>query len=132
MADRAVNVLHNRNMQNRYIEVFMSSEAEAGQANVTPPMQGGMMGMPMAPPTGSAPSWGDGPPNSLIKLRGLPFNATAEQVLAFFQGLELPKGVGGVHLVLGANGRPNGEAFVECGSEETAVPQLVENPIRPA
>ena len=41
------------------------------------------------------------------------------------KGLELPKGVGGVHLVLGANGRPNGEAFVECGSEETAEAQLV-------
>ena len=50
---------------------------------------------------------------------------TEEQVIAFFQGLELPKGVGGVHLVLGANGRPNGEAFVECGSEETAEAQLV-------
>ena len=31
MADRAVNVLHNRNMQSRYIEVFQSSESEAAQ-----------------------------------------------------------------------------------------------------
>ena len=36
------------------------------------------------------------------------------------QGYEIPKGVGGVFLVIGANGRPNGEAFVEFGSEEIA------------
>ena len=32
MAERAVQLLHNRNMQNRYIEMFVSSEAEASQA----------------------------------------------------------------------------------------------------
>ena len=39
LAERAVQLLHNRNMQNRYIEVFVSSEAEANQANIAPPMQ---------------------------------------------------------------------------------------------
>jgi len=120
MAERAVQLLHNRNMQNRYIEVFISSEAEASQANVVPPMQV-PMNMQMAAATGSAPAWADGGGMSgLVRLRGLPFNATPEQVLQFFAGFEVPRGVAGIHMVLGGNGRPNGEAFVEFGSEELA------------
>ena len=116
-------LLHNRNMQNRYIEVFVSSEAEANQANIAPPMQ--LPGMQMAglnvAATGSLPAWAEaGNLTGLVRLRGLPFNATPEQVLQFFAGFEPPRGTGGVHMVLGANGRPNGEAFVEFGSEELA------------
>mgnify|MGYP006141066805 CR=1 FL=1 len=131
-AERAVQVLHNRNMQSRYIEVFMSSETEAAQAMVAPPPPG----MPMAPngATGmpQQPQWVAevGAPagsNGLMKLRGLPFNAVPDQILQFFSGFDVPKGVGGIHLVLGANGRPNGEAFVEFGSEEHAEAAMVKD-----
>ena len=50
----------------------------------------------------------------------MPFNATAELILQFFQGLDIPKTSMGVHLVVGPNGRPNGEAFIEFASEEVA------------
>lgn len=36
------------------------------------------------------------------------------------QGYDIPRGLGGIFMVLGANGRPNGEAFIEFGSEEIA------------
>ena len=55
-----------------------------------------------------------------MRLRGLPFNTTQETIFQFFQGYDIPKGLMGVSLVLGANGRPNGEAYVEFASEEIA------------
>ena len=66
LAERAVQLLHNRNMQNRYIEVFVSSEAEASQANVAPPvsmqvpMHLQMADMRLAAASGSAPAWAEG------------------------------------------------------------------------
>ena len=115
MAERAVQVLNHRNMGARYVEVFLSSEGEMSQANVSPPLPGATWQL------------GDvgGGSGGIVRLRGLPFNATPDLILQFFQGYDIPKGVMGVHLILGPNGRPNGEAFVECGSEETAEAQLV-------
>jgi len=55
-----------------------------------------------------------------VRLRGLPFNVTVDTILQFFQGFHIPNGALGVHLALGSNGRPNGEAFVEFPSEEIA------------
>jgi RNA recognition motif-containing protein len=110
MAERAVQVLNHRNMGSRYVEVFLSSEGEMSQANV-------------APPVGASAPWqlemgvGSG---GIVRLRGLPFNATPDLILQFFTGYEVPKGPMGVHLILGPNGRPNGEAFVEFASEEVA------------
>ena len=123
-------LLHNRNMQNRYIEVFVSSEAEANQANIATPMQ--LPGMQMAglnvAATGSLPAWAEaGNLTGLVRLRGLPFNATPEMVVQFFGGFELPMGAAGVHMVLGPNGRPNGEAFVEFGTEEAADAAMVKD-----
>ena len=110
MAERAVQVLNHRNMGSRYVEVFLSSEGEMSQANV-------------APPVGASAPWqlemgvGSG---GIVRLRGLPFNATPDLILQFFTGYEVPKGPMGVHLILGPNGRPNGEAFVEFATEEVA------------
>lgn len=56
----------------------------------------------------------------IVRLRGLPFNTTQESVMQFFQGFQIPNGMMGIHMVLGPNGRPNGEAFVEFGAEEVA------------
>jgi len=110
MAERAAQVLNHRNMGTRYVEVFLSSESEMSQANVAPPVGGG---------SGWADTMGMGS-NGIVRLRGLPFNAQPDLILQFFQGLDIPKGAMGVHMVVGPNGRPNGEAFVEFGSEESA------------
>jgi len=121
MAERAVQVLNHRHLGQRYIEVFLSSEAEATQAPVTPPT------IPVIPQGGQAAGgsaqWHDpAMPSSqgICRLRGLPFNSTAEAVLQFFQGYSVPNGINGIALVLGANGRHNGEAYVDFGSEEMA------------
>ena len=114
LAERAVQVLNHRNMGARYVEVFLSSEGEMAQANVPPPVAGANGASWQM---GGEPGSGSG---GIMRLRGLPFNATPDLILQFFQGFEIPKGVMGVHLILGPNGRPNGEAFVECASEEVA------------
>ena len=38
--------------------------------------------------------------NGLMKLRGLPFNAVPDQILQFFSGYDIPKGVGGIFMML--------------------------------
>lgn len=57
---------------------------------------------------------------SIIKLRGLPWTVTAKDILQFLDGVEVADGEFGVHLITYSRNhtRPNGEAFVECASEE--------------
>lgn len=49
----------------------------------------------------------------IVKLRGLPWSATVEDVKKFLGG----EGIERVHLTLSKEGRPSGEAFVELDSE---------------
>jgi len=59
-----------------------------------------------------------------VKMRGLPFSATADDVIAFFDGYELlPEG-----LVMGVTreGRPSGDAFVPFFSEDVATMAIKE------
>ena len=76
-AERAVQGLNHRNIGNRYIEVFLSSDAEMAQATVTP----------TSPPQGNGPQRDANGPgsNGICRLRGLPFNTTAEILMQFFQ-----------------------------------------------
>lgn len=56
--------------------------------------------------------------SNIIKLRGLPWNVTAKEIITFLDGVEIVDGENGVHLITSPrDGRPNGEAFVECNSE---------------
>ena len=54
--------------------------------------------------------------HSVIKLRGLPWNVTNDDIITFLSGIQVPEG--GIHLMNGANGRPSGLAYVELSSEE--------------
>jgi len=54
----------------------------------------------------------------VIKARGLPWSATAEEVVAFFSECNIIGGVKGVTFGLNREGRPSGEAFVEMESDE--------------
>ena len=54
----------------------------------------------------------------VVRLRGLPFAATSDDVLAFFSGLEVLRGAAGIVFTWGRDGRPLGEAYVEFPSEE--------------
>lgn len=56
--------------------------------------------------------------NHIIKLRGLPWNVSSKDIIDFLEDIEIVRGENGIHLITSQrDGRPNGEAFVECASE---------------
>ncbi|XP_029115462.1 heterogeneous nuclear ribonucleoprotein F-like [Scleropages formosus] len=56
--------------------------------------------------------------DGVVKLRGLPFSCTVEDIVHFFEGLDIVGG--GVTLVFDAHGRNTGIAYVEFASQEMA------------
>ena len=54
-----------------------------------------------------------------MKLRGLPWNVTVDDIHTFLSSIVVPQG--GVHLMNGANGRPSGLAYVELSTEEDSI-----------
>lgn len=60
----------------------------------------------------------ESPRDKILRLRGLPWQATREDVVSFFSDCRIKKGVNGVYMTLSALGRPSGEAYVEMESEE--------------
>ena len=60
----------------------------------------------------------------VVRLRGLPFKATQEDVLDFFGGIEVTNGLSGITLIYGRDGRPMGEAYVELPDEESQTKAL--------
>ncbi|CAH2040104.1 unnamed protein product, partial [Iphiclides podalirius] len=56
---------------------------------------------------------GSGDAGHIIKLRGLPFSTTVEDVLDFLRGVNVVNGKEGVHLTEVRPGRPSGECYVE-------------------
>lgn len=52
----------------------------------------------------------------VLKLRGLPFSATKEEIIEFFNGFVLTED--SVHITSMPDGRPTGEAFVEFAGPE--------------
>ncbi|XP_074647815.1 heterogeneous nuclear ribonucleoprotein H-like isoform X2 [Tubulanus polymorphus] len=53
----------------------------------------------------------------VVRVRGLPWSATAEEIIEFMAGVNLPRGAQSVHLTYMRDGRPSGEAYVEVCSE---------------
>lgn len=74
-----------------------------------PNMTGVMSGMGIIDPTGE---------NVCIKMRGLPYNAGQREIMDFFEGYNIVPN--GIHVVMGGNERPTGEAFVEFTNSEEA------------
>eukprot|EP00245_Coleochaete_scutata_P014153 TRINITY_DN5962_c0_g1_i1.p1 TRINITY_DN5962_c0_g1~~TRINITY_DN5962_c0_g1_i1.p1 ORF type:complete len:458 (-),score=101.37 TRINITY_DN5962_c0_g1_i1:1011-2384(-) len=60
----------------------------------------------------------DGSDNTVIKMRGLPFNAGQREIMDFFEGYTIAQN--GIHIALGPNERPTGEAYVEFTSTDEA------------
>ncbi|KAL9248376.1 hypothetical protein vseg_021704 [Gypsophila vaccaria] len=52
----------------------------------------------------------------IIKMRGMPFSATKEDVTEFFNGFVIKED--SIHITFNSDGRPTGEAFVEFASVE--------------
>jgi RNA recognition motif-containing protein len=66
-------------------------------------------------------SMGDSNENNstVIRLRGLPWNSTAKDILEFLVDVSVAGGDTGIHMAINPrDGRPNGEAFVECATLE--------------
>lgn len=61
---------------------------------------------------------GDQDDGYVVKLRGLPWSATVEEILKFFRDSKVVGGKNGVHMTTSREGRPSGEAFVEFSTEE--------------
>ncbi|XP_018422598.1 PREDICTED: heterogeneous nuclear ribonucleoprotein H3 [Nanorana parkeri] len=55
----------------------------------------------------------------IVRVRGLPWSCTREEVLEFFSvDCSIADGVGGIHFTMSKEGRPSGEAFVILDTEE--------------
>lgn len=93
----------------RYIEIF-----DAGEANLV-----------------AGASTPDNPEPSLtgfvVRLRGLPFSSTAEDVLTLFKPLEPVNEGQGILFTCTADGRATGEAFLEFSSDKDAQAALSKN-----
>jgi heterogeneous nuclear ribonucleoprotein F/H len=83
-----------------------------------PPPHGVPGGKPLAEHTG------------VLKLRGLPFSATKDDIITFFDDKSLgvsPLVHDSIHIVLSVDGRPSGVAFVEFVSAEDAKTAMIKD-----
>mmetsp|Transcript_37001 Transcript_37001/g.72646 ORF Transcript_37001/g.72646 Transcript_37001/m.72646 type:complete len:659 (+) Transcript_37001:93-2069(+) len=98
---------HKQHMSHRYIEVFQSSlndfEREKDRAKQW-----------QASSTNSSLRFGSSA--FLVRMRGLPFNATRREIKDFFGEFDPLE----IHVILNQEGRATGEAFVEFSSGEAA------------
>lgn len=50
--------------------------------------------------------------------RGVPYDATKNEVAEFFSSCCIKNGKDGIHILMGPDGRPQGEAVIELESQE--------------
>ncbi len=76
----------------------------------------------------AATSGGEGAQPTLrghvVRLRGLPFNSNAQDVLTFFEGVETVGGEAGIVFTCTPDGRPTGEAYVALAGPEAQAAAL--------
>uniref|UniRef100_A0A2I3SHP8 Epithelial splicing regulatory protein 2 n=2 Tax=Pan TaxID=9596 RepID=A0A2I3SHP8_PANTR len=111
---------HKGMLGKRYIELFRSTAAEVQQVlnryasgpllpTLTAPLL--PIPFPLAPGTG----------RDCVRLRGLPYTATIEDILSFLGEAAADIRPHGVHMVLNQQGRPSGDAFIQMTSAERAL-----------
>ena len=64
----------------------------------------------------------------MLKMRGLPFSATKDDIVSFFDDAALsaaPLVHDSIHIVTSLDGRPSGVAFVEFASAEEAKAAMI-------
>uniref|UniRef100_A0A3Q0KU69 Putative heterogeneous nuclear ribonucleoprotein (Hnrnp) n=1 Tax=Schistosoma mansoni TaxID=6183 RepID=A0A3Q0KU69_SCHMA len=54
----------------------------------------------------------------VVRIRGLPFSANADDIISFFHDCRIRGGKRGIYFPQGSNGRSNGEAFIELESKD--------------
>lgn len=98
---------NNAMLGHRYIEVYNSSLAERQKAEhrIKQAKESGRGDRAPVPFNSSS---------SVLRIRGLPYAATEDDIKNFFSGLEIV----GVHLIADHLGRPSGEAYIEFPNED--------------
>ncbi|XP_030405446.1 epithelial splicing regulatory protein 1 isoform X1 [Gopherus evgoodei] len=105
----------------RYIELFRSTAAEVQQVlnrySSTP-----LVPLAAPPVLPVLPQQFMSPTNvrDCIRLRGLPYAATIEDILEFLGEFSADIRTHGVHMVLNHQGRPSGDAFIQMKSADRA------------
>ncbi|XP_021303003.1 heterogeneous nuclear ribonucleoprotein H3-like isoform X1 [Sorghum bicolor] len=113
-----------QNMGRRYIEVFRCKKQEYYCAIASEVNQGGYFEPEYRrsppPPRPKKPSEDKGSMEytEVLRLRGLPYSATTEDIIKFFQEYELTEE--NVHIGYRSDGKATGEAFVEFPTAEVA------------
>ncbi|PRW18353.1 G-rich sequence factor 1 [Chlorella sorokiniana] len=105
-AQKALAEKQHAHLSTRYIELFVAGEADllaatSGGEGARPTLRG-----------------------HVVRLRGLPFNSTAQDVLAFFEGVETVGGEAGIVFTCTPDGRPTGEAYVALAGPEAQAAAL--------
>ncbi|RLU15693.1 hypothetical protein DMN91_011448 [Ooceraea biroi] len=54
----------------------------------------------------------------VVKMRGLPWSTTVDEIMKFFGDCAISNGKNGVHMTMSREGRPSGEAYVEMDTPE--------------
>eukprot|EP01025_Chloroclados_australasicus_P056932 TRINITY_DN7089_c0_g1_i1.p1 TRINITY_DN7089_c0_g1~~TRINITY_DN7089_c0_g1_i1.p1 ORF type:complete len:490 (-),score=61.09 TRINITY_DN7089_c0_g1_i1:1865-3334(-) len=94
--ERARLQLDRQAMGRRYIEIFPAKEVELKKRR----------------------AWESQVTGYIVRMRGLPFNASHQDVQNFFMGIQLSQNRDSILLTYNVNKRPSGEAFVEFPTEE--------------
>ena len=112
----------------RWVDLFQSSKGElysltsVGGIMLDVNGSGGANGVATGGPGANGGANGEPEPMALgdgffvVKLRGLPWNVTVDDIVGFLAPVAVPPG--GVHLMNGNNGRPSGLAYVELSAED--------------
>ncbi|CAO2581124.1 Epithelial splicing regulatory protein 1 [Lemmus lemmus] len=105
----------------RYIELFRSTAAEVQQV-LNRFSSAPLIPLPTPPIISVLPQQFVPPTNvrDCIRLRGLPYAATVEDILDFLGEFSTDIRTHGVHMVLNHQGRPSGDAFIQMKSADRA------------
>ncbi|XP_004768610.1 epithelial splicing regulatory protein 1 isoform X4 [Mustela nigripes] len=105
----------------RYIELFRSTAAEVQQV-LNRFSSAPLIPLPTPPMIPVLPQQFVPPTNvrDCIRLRGLPYAATIEDILDFLGEFSTDIRTHGVHMVLNHQGRPSGDAFIQMKSADRA------------
>ncbi|XP_067574660.1 epithelial splicing regulatory protein 2 isoform X4 [Pseudorca crassidens] len=111
---------HKGTLGKRYIELFRSTAAEVQQvlnryasSPLLPTLTAPLLPIPFPLAAGTG--------RDCVRLRGLPYTATIEDILSFLGEAAADIRPHGVHMVLNQQGRPSGDAFIQMTSAERAL-----------
>jgi heterogeneous nuclear ribonucleoprotein F/H len=54
----------------------------------------------------------------VVRVRGLPWSATTDEISSFFSDCTIKGGLEGIHMTMTREGRPSGEAYLEMEGDD--------------